>query len=103
MRNCGKYSECRVAGHATPRAIHKNMGERMMRKPVITILLASSSLLGLLCPLAAQAQAADEPVAQAAPEAADAPQAEEQEILVTGSRVARTGMDAPTPRTVIGS
>lgn len=73
-----------------------------MRKPEIRALLMSSALTALVCPLAVQAQTGAVQ-AQPAEEAAAEPQTDAQEILVTGSRVARTGMDAPTPRTVVGA
>ena len=67
-----------------------------MARSALSALYASCALAGFICPPAAQAQVAEDPqTAEAQPE--------EQELLVTGSRVARTGMDAPTPRTVVNA
>ncbi|WP_066797846.1 TonB-dependent receptor plug domain-containing protein [Sphingomonas soli] len=74
-----------------------------MRKPEIRAILLSSALTIFAFPLAAQAQVAEEPATVPQTATAEEPQMDSQEILVTGSRVARTGMDAPTPRTVVGS
>jgi iron complex outermembrane receptor protein len=64
-----------------------------------------SLAVALLLPAAAFAQDAATPAASAAPvEAAAAaePPAEPETIVVTGSRIARSGFAAPTPVTVVG-
>ncbi len=62
--------------------------------------LCTAALSALACVTAAGAAAA-----QSSSPGADAPQAEDQveDIVVTGSRVVRTGFDAPTPTTVLSS
>lgn len=62
-------------------------------------LLSSAVAMGVL--LAATGAAAQVAATDAAP-APDATEAADQDIVVTGSRIARAGFDAPTPVTVIG-
>ena len=71
--------------------------------------LAALATALAFCPAAAIAQEADSAVAEAplAPAPAQAPAAAPQEeaeaIVVTGSRIARSGFNTPTPVTVVGS
>lgn len=74
-------------------------------------LLACSSAIALIATGSAQAQTAEPPPSQAAAEPVTAPEqsaqdnqpGDTQDIIVTGSRIARTGFTAPTPTTVIGA
>ena len=56
---------------------------RSMKRRIMT-----GAALGLVLPSFAWAQ--------------DAPEEEPQEVIVTGSQIARTGFDTPTPVTVVG-
>jgi len=78
------------------------MSARVIRSRISSI-AAGASLLTLALG-AGPAMAQDTPAADQPPAAADqAGQGETEAIVVTGSRIARTGFDQPTPVTVVGA
>jgi len=75
------------------------MADKFSTVPYRARLLGSAVAMGMF--FAASSVAAQVATSDAAP-VPDATEAAEQDIVVTGSRIARAGFDAPTPVTVIG-
>ena len=74
----------------------------MLRALGSTSAVAAILAFGSTAAYAQQAQD-DAPPVTAAPETAQAPEAPAGDIIVTGSRLARSGFSSPTPVTVVGS